>query len=84
MTMVPEAWQNDKYMPEEKKDFYRWSAFSMEPWDGPGEYMLRINYNEYISTILYCLKCNTVAYLVVEEGITMESVCLSVRISNNY
>ena len=36
MTMVPEAWQNDDAMPEAKKDFYRWSAFAMEPWDGPG------------------------------------------------
>ena len=24
MTVVPEAWQNDPAMPEEKKDFYRW------------------------------------------------------------
>lgn len=36
MTMVPEAWQNDKNMSAEKKAFYRWSAFAMEPWDGPG------------------------------------------------
>ena len=36
MTMVPEAWQNDKNMTEEKKAYYRWSAFAMEPWDGPG------------------------------------------------
>ena len=38
MTMVPEAWQNDKNMTEEKKAYYRWSAFGMEPWDGPGEF----------------------------------------------
>ena len=37
MTMVPEAWQNDKNMSAEKKAFYRWSAFAMEPWDGPGK-----------------------------------------------
>ena len=37
MTMVPEAWQNDILMPAEKKAFYRWSAFAMEPWDGPGK-----------------------------------------------
>ena len=24
MTVVPEAWQNDPTMPEEKRDFYRW------------------------------------------------------------
>ena len=37
MTMVPEAWQNDSLMPADKKAFYRWSAFAMEPWDGPGK-----------------------------------------------
>lgn len=36
MTMVPEAWQNDKTMTAEKKAYYRWSAYAMEPWDGPG------------------------------------------------
>ena len=40
MTMVPEAWQNDTNMPTNKKDFYRWSAYAMEPWDGPGIYSL--------------------------------------------
>jgi hypothetical protein len=37
LTMVPEAWQNDKNMPEDKRDFYQWAAFAMEPWDGPGK-----------------------------------------------
>lgn len=35
MTMVPEAWQNDKTMSQEKRDFYNWAACVMEPWDGP-------------------------------------------------
>ena len=35
MTMVPEAWQNDKLMPPEKKQFYQWAGCAMEPWDGP-------------------------------------------------
>lgn len=35
MTMVPEAWQNDKTMPQEKRDYYHWAACVMEPWDGP-------------------------------------------------
>lgn len=35
MTMVPEAWQNDALMNQEKKSFYRWSGCAMEPWDGP-------------------------------------------------
>lgn len=35
MTMVPEAWQNDRTMPQEKRDYYQWAACVMEPWDGP-------------------------------------------------
>lgn len=26
MTMVPEAWHNDKTMSQEKRDFYRWAG----------------------------------------------------------
>ena len=35
VTLVPEAWQNDELMSDLKKAFYKWSSFSMEPWDGP-------------------------------------------------
>ena len=35
MTMVPEAWQNDEAMDAEKKNFYKFAACTMEPWDGP-------------------------------------------------
>lgn len=35
MTMIPEAWQNDKYIDMSKKAFYEWAACLMEPWDGP-------------------------------------------------
>ena len=40
MTMVPEAWQNDHLMNQDKRDFYQWAAFAMEPWDGPGMLIL--------------------------------------------
>jgi glutamate synthase (NADPH/NADH) len=35
LTLVPEAWQSDELMNDEKKDYYKWSSFLMEPWDGP-------------------------------------------------
>ena len=50
ITMVPEAWQNDKQMPENKKAFYHWSAFAMEPWDGPA--LLTFTDGRYIGAIL--------------------------------
>ena len=50
MTLVPEAWQNDDLMPEHKKDFYRWAACSMEPWDGPA--LLTFSDGRYVGAIL--------------------------------
>ncbi len=35
MMMVPEAWQNDQSMSEEKRAFYEFQSSLMEPWDGP-------------------------------------------------
>ncbi len=35
MMMVPEAWQNDQSMSEEKRAFYEYQSALMEPWDGP-------------------------------------------------
>ena len=35
MMMIPEAWQSDVNMSEEKKSFYEFSSSVMEPWDGP-------------------------------------------------
>ena len=35
MMMVPEAWQNDQSMSEEKRAFYEFQSALMEPWDGP-------------------------------------------------
>jgi len=33
--LMPEAWDGDPTMPEEKRDFYEYHASLMEPWDGP-------------------------------------------------
>ncbi|MCR5510929.1 MAG: glutamate synthase large subunit [Lachnospiraceae bacterium] len=35
MTLVPEPWKYNRFMSEEKKDFYHYYATMMEPWDGP-------------------------------------------------
>ena len=35
MMMVPEAWEKDNNMPDNKKAFYEYSSCVMEPWDGP-------------------------------------------------
>ena len=35
MVTIPAPWEYDKYMDGEIKDFYRYYATMMEPWDGP-------------------------------------------------
>eukprot|EP00877_Chromochloris_zofingiensis_P004027 jgi/Chrzof1/13625/Cz08g04180.t1 len=35
MMLIPEAWQNDALMDQDKKNFYRYHSAIMEPWDGP-------------------------------------------------
>lgn len=50
MTMVPEAWEKDPLMNQEKKDFYRWAGCAMEPWDGPA--LMAFTDGRYIGAVL--------------------------------
>lgn len=50
MTLVPEAWQNDTEMSEEKRNFYKWAGCVMEAWDGPA--LLTFTDGRYIGAIL--------------------------------
>ena len=35
LMMIPEAWENHQHMDPSVRDFYRYHACMMEPWDGP-------------------------------------------------
>ena len=35
LMMIPEAWENQASMPQNRRDFYAFHASLMEPWDGP-------------------------------------------------
>lgn len=35
LMMIPEAWEKNETMSQEQRDFYRFHATMMEPWDGP-------------------------------------------------
>ena len=48
--LVPEAWQNDEEMPQEKKDYYEYMSCLMEPWDGPA--LLCFTDGDYIGATL--------------------------------
>ena len=50
MMMVPEAWQSDTNMDEQKRDFYRYNSAKMEPWDGPAS--IAFTDGHYIGAVL--------------------------------
>ena len=50
LMMVPEAWQNDANMSEEKKAFYEYFSNMMEPWDGPAS--IAFTNGHYIGAVL--------------------------------
>lgn len=76
MTMVPEAWQNDTTMPQEKRDFYQWAACVMEPWDGPA--LISFTDGRYIGAVLdrnglrpsrYYITKNNILVMASEVGV---------------
>ena len=50
LMMVPEAWQNDHEMSDQKKAFYEYFSNVMEPWDGPAS--ITFTDGRYIGAIL--------------------------------
>ncbi len=50
MMMIPEAWQNDELMSEEKRAFYEYHSALMEPWDGPASIVFTDG--KYIGAVL--------------------------------
>ena len=40
MMLIPEAWDRDPLMRDEKKAFYEYHQCLMEPWDGPASIAL--------------------------------------------
>ncbi|OFE13421.1 glutamate synthase subunit alpha [Pseudohongiella acticola] len=50
MMMIPEAWQSDVNMTQDKKDFYEFHSALMEPWDGPASIVFSDGH--YIGAVL--------------------------------
>ena len=50
LMMVPEAWQNDDNMSNDKKAFYEYFSNVMEPWDGPAS--IAFTDGHYIGAVL--------------------------------
>jgi glutamate synthase (NADPH/NADH) large chain len=50
LMMVPEAWQNDTNMNDEKRAFYEYFSTMMEPWDGPAS--IAFTNGDFIGAVL--------------------------------
>ena len=50
MMMIPEAWQSDANMDQQKRDFYEFNSAIMEPWDGPASIVF--SDGNYIGAVL--------------------------------
>jgi glutamate synthase (NADPH) large chain len=50
MMMIPEAWQKNELMPDNKRAFYEFHSCLMEPWDGPAS--IAFTNGRYIGAVL--------------------------------
>ena len=66
MMMVPEAWEKDPSMSDEKKAFYEYNSCIMEPWDGPAS--IPFTDGNYIGALLDRNGLRPSRYTVTKDG----------------
>jgi glutamate synthase (NADPH/NADH) large chain len=72
MMLVPEAWQDDEHMLQEKKDFYEYHSCLQEPWDGPAA--LAFTDGRQIGAVLDRNGLRPARWLITKDGlVTMGS-----------
>jgi len=66
MMMIPEAWEKDATMSEERKAFYEYNACLMEPWDGPAS--VPFTDGDYVGALLDRNGLRPSRYTVTKSG----------------
>ena len=66
MMMVPEAWEKNPLMSEDKKAFYEYNSCIMEPWDGPAS--IPFTDGHYIGALLDRNGLRPSRYTVTKDG----------------
>ncbi len=69
MMLIPEAWENDALMEEEKRAFYEYQSAVMEPWDGPAA--VAFTDGASIGAILDRNGLRPARYLVTKSGLVV-------------
>jgi glutamate synthase (NADPH/NADH) large chain len=78
--LIPEAWDADSTMPDEKRAFYEYHASLMEPWDGPAA--VAFTDGKWIGATLDRNGLRPARYMVTKDGLLImasETGVLSVR-----
>ncbi|MCX2720790.1 glutamate synthase large subunit [Lentiprolixibacter aurantiacus] len=71
MMLVPEAWEKNPDMSEDKKAFYEYNACLMEPWDGPAS--IPFTDGNYIGAVLDRNGLRPSRYSVTKDGYVIMS-----------
>jgi len=71
MILVPEAWEKNKEMTEEKRAFYEYHSCLMEPWDGPAS--IPFTDGNYIGAVLDRNGLRPSRYSVTKDGYVIMS-----------
>ncbi|HEX6513842.1 MAG TPA: glutamate synthase central domain-containing protein, partial [Chloroflexota bacterium] len=69
MMLIPEAWQNDPDMADDKKAFYQYHASLMEPWDGPAS--IAFSDGKVIGAVLDRNGLRPSRYVVTKSGLVV-------------
>jgi glutamate synthase (NADPH/NADH) large chain len=69
LMMIPEAWEHHESMPDWKRDFYRFHASVMEPWDGPAS--IAFTDGSVIGAVLDRNGLRPSRYWVTEDGLVV-------------
>ena len=69
MMLIPEAWNNNALMDEDRRAFYEYHAALMEPWDGPAA--VAFTDGKMIGATLDRNGLRPARYLVTEDDIVM-------------
>ncbi len=67
LMMIPEAWEKNPAMSQEKRDFYRFHSAAMEPWDGPAS--VTFTDGEVVGAVLDRNGLRPSRYWVTDDGI---------------
>ena len=69
LMMIPEAWEKNSTMTQQRKDFYRFHASLMEPWDGPA--CITFSDGQYIGAVLDRNGLRPSRFWVTDDGLVV-------------